>query len=65
MMKRFCLILVLLMLPSQALAGAVIEFDRMRYTFDGTVKQGEQLEHEFKFTNTGDEDLLIKGFKPS
>ena len=64
-MKRFFLILVLLIIPSQALAGAVIEFDRMRYTFDGTVKQGEQLEHEFKFTNTGDEDLVIERLKPS
>ena len=53
------------MLPSQALAGAVIEFDRMRYTFDGTVKQGTQLEHKFTFTNTGDEDLVIERLKPS
>jgi ABC-type Fe3+-hydroxamate transport system substrate-binding protein len=36
----------------------VITFDEMVHNF-GNVIQGEKVEYSFKFTNTGDKDLLI------
>lgn len=35
-----------------------ISFDEMNYNF-GTVKEGEQVEHVFKFKNTGDQPLIL------
>lgn len=37
---------------------AAISFDQMVHNF-GDIKQGEVVEYAFKFTNTGDKDLLI------
>ena len=37
---------------------AAISFDQMAHNF-GDIKQGEVVEYAFKFTNTGDKDLLI------
>lgn len=45
-------------------AGPAIKFDDMSYDF-GVVKQGIELEHIFKFTNTGDGTLEITSVKPS
>jgi len=42
----------------------VIKFDDLSYDF-GTVKQGEKLEHIFKFTNEGNEKLIISSVQPS
>lgn len=39
-------------------------FETMEYDF-GTITQGQVVEHEFKFTNTGSEDLVIGSAKPS
>lgn len=36
----------------------VISFDEMVHNF-GNVTEGEKVEYDFKFTNTGDKDLLI------
>jgi hypothetical protein len=64
-MKRFCIIIATaLLLPSLAWAGPQITFEDTRHEF-GTVETGTQLEHEFVLTNAGDEELLIKGLKPS
>lgn len=38
--------------------GAIISFEKTEHDF-GTIIQGEQAEYNFKFTNTGDADLLI------
>ncbi len=42
----------------------VIKFDVLNYDF-GTVKQGENLEHVFKFTNSGKSTLVITSVQPS
>ncbi len=45
--------------PQNSLAkGAVITFEKTIHDFE-TITQGEQAEYNFKFTNTGDEELLI------
>jgi len=38
--------------------GAVIEWEKATYDF-GDIFQGEKVEHTFKFTNTGNTDLVI------
>lgn len=38
--------------------GAVMLFEKMEHDF-GTITQGEQAEYNFKFQNTGDQDLII------
>ena len=50
--------------PEQLAAAPSIKFDVMEYDF-GTVKQGEVVKHEFKFTNTGKNDLEIRKVKGS
>jgi|SRR5690625_1484251 len=42
----------------------VLTFDENPYDF-GTVKNGEMLEHEFTFTNTGDAPLKVLKANPS
>ena len=42
----------------------VIKFDDLNYDF-GAVKQGENLEHVFKFTNSGEGTLVINSVQPS
>jgi hypothetical protein len=37
-----------------------ISFDEMDYNF-GTVKDGEMVNHTFKFKNTGDQNLILLG----
>jgi hypothetical protein len=44
--------------------GAVITFEKTTHDF-GTITQGEQAEYNFKFTNTGDEDLIISAANAS
>lgn len=65
MMKNRILILaMLLLLPTLAQAQkkyAVIEFDTTVYNF-GTVEEGPYITCEFRFTNTGDADLVIKNY---
>ena len=41
-----------------------IEFDNIEHDF-GTITQGDVVNHVFKFTNTGDEPLVIKNAKGS
>jgi hypothetical protein len=44
--------------------GAVMSFDKMEHDF-GTITQGEQAEYNFKFQNTGEQDLLISSANAS
>lgn len=39
--------------------GAKIKFDTKTHSF-GTIKEGDVVKYEFYYTNTGDEDLVIK-----
>ncbi len=57
-------ILIFVIIPGLAQAGSTINFELTDYDF-GTVKQGKQLRHDFKFTNTGDEDLVIEQINTS
>ncbi|AEW84972.1 DUF1573 domain-containing protein [Flavobacterium columnare NBRC 100251 = ATCC 23463] len=41
-----------------------IEFDNLQHDF-GTIKQGDKVEHIFKFTNTGKNDLYVMEVRPS
>jgi len=42
----------------------VMTFNETEYNF-GTVIQGEKVSHKFKFTNTGEGNLVISSVKPS
>lgn len=42
----------------------IMKFDSAVYNF-GKIKPGDQVSHEFKFTNTGKVPLIIKEAKPS
>ncbi len=50
------------MTPEQLKNAPKIKFDELVYDF-GTVKQGEKVVHEFKFTNLGNNDLEIRKVK--
>ncbi len=74
-MKKFILSLLLLIAISFTAirvsanvtpteAEAILSFDELKYDF-GKVKEGESLEHLFKFTNTGTENLIIQSVHPS
>jgi hypothetical protein len=59
-MKRIALI-CLLFVSSTAFRNAVapkMSFDELKYNF-GFIHQGDIVTHEFMFTNTGDEPLVI------
>jgi hypothetical protein len=45
--------------PDQKAKAPVISFDDITYNF-GTIKSGETVTHEYKFTNKGKSDLLIR-----
>ncbi len=42
----------------------IMKFEEMEYNF-GTLIQGEKVSHKFKFTNTGEGNLVISSVKPS
>jgi hypothetical protein len=54
----------ILCLPSLAYAGPSIEFVRETHDF-GHVVQGERLEYNFEFTNSGTDELVIKKIESS
>ncbi len=57
-MKRFLIVLVI-MFPGLVHAGPSIRFESEVHDL-GTVKKDAFLEVAFEFTNTGNEELLIK-----
>ncbi len=63
-MKRSLILLVILLLPGLVHAEPSIKFESEEHDF-GTVRQGDFLEFAFEFTNTGTEDLFIKGLTAS
>lgn len=44
--------------------GAVLSFEELNYDF-GKVSEGEVLEHFFRFTNTGKDNLIIQSVQPA
>jgi hypothetical protein len=52
------------MTPEQLQNAAKINFENTTYDF-GTIKEGEKIEHDFKFTNSGNNDLFIRKVKGS
>ncbi len=50
--------------PEQLQNAAKIKFENTTYNF-GTIKEGENIETDFKFTNVGNNDLFIRRVKPS
>jgi hypothetical protein len=56
-MKIFLLAL-LVMVPTLAVAEPVIIFQMEKHDF-GEVRQGEQLQFTFEFSNAGSDDLVI------
>lgn len=50
--------------PEQLQNAAKIKFENTTYNF-GTIKEGENIVADFKFTNVGNNDLFIRRVKPS
>lgn len=63
-MKKFILVLFLILLPAVSFAQPSIVFEAESYD-SGTVNQGDILEHIFNFTNAGDKELVIEKVSPS
>ncbi len=51
-------------LASQARAKTTIQFEKTEHDF-GKIKQGDEAEYKFKFTNTGKEPLIIENAQGS
>jgi hypothetical protein len=51
-------------IPGTDSSGAVLEVENDSYDF-GEIKEGEKVEHEFKFTNTGTSPLIISNVQAS
>ena len=58
------LFVMFILLPALAWAQPSVEFKTETHDF-GAVAQGPQLEYTFQFTNTGSEELIIKGVNTS
>ncbi len=61
---RISLITILLLISGSLLAQAKIDFDHKVHKFPDT-KEGVLLEHDYTFTNSGDQPLLINDIKVS
>lgn len=59
-----CCMVLLIGVQSVRASGPKIHLDEEGYDF-GTIKQGTEVVHEFKFKNTGDADLVITDVKTS
>jgi hypothetical protein len=62
-MKKMIFLLITL-LPALAYGEASINFEVEQHDF-GQVKQGEQLEFAFQFSNRGTDGLSVKRITPS
>lgn len=49
---------------AESLPKTKIKFDKDEFDF-GKIKEGDEVSHRFKFTNTGTNDLMITNVKPS
>ena len=60
-MKKLLLLVLLLSGFSLRVSNpAMMKFDEVKYNF-GFIHQGDIVSHEFIFTNTGDEPIIISG----
>ncbi|HLG02092.1 MAG TPA: DUF1573 domain-containing protein [Bacteroidia bacterium] len=58
-MKRFVILLVLFAVATAFIAGLpVIKFEELKHNF-GFIRQGDVVSHDYFFTNTGGEPLVI------
>lgn len=63
-MKKIFLLAFLFLFPAVSYSQPSIVFNKESHDF-GTVAQGDIIKHAFIFTNTGDEELIIKKLVPS
>ncbi len=49
---------------AKAVLGAIITWEKANYDF-GEIFQGDKVEHTFRFTNAGDQALLITNVQVS
>jgi len=63
-MKKIFLLVFLFIFPAISYCQPSIVFDTESYDF-GTVNKGNPIEHNFNFTNNGDENLTIEKLVPS
>ena len=63
-MHKKLLVLMLLLVGSLAMAnGPILKFDKKEVDL-GNVDPGKKIEATFRFTNAGDQKLVIKSIKP-
>src|SRR4051812_12095872 len=60
-MKRFSLLLLLLpaLISSRISNPGLMKFEDLKFNF-GMIHQGDVVSHDFVFTNTGDEPIVIE-----
>ncbi len=58
-MKKLYILIFIFLFPITSYSQPSIVFDSESYDF-GTINQGNEIEHTFIFTNTGDQDLIIE-----
>lgn len=64
-MSKICILaLAIVLLPVLAFAQPRLSFEAESHDF-GQVKAGEPVSFEFKFSNTGTEELVIEKIVPS
>jgi hypothetical protein len=65
-MKRIstAILVLIFLLSAVAYAGPSLTLNARIHNF-GPVKQGERLSFDFKLTNVGDEDVIIKKLQPN
>jgi hypothetical protein len=57
-MRKLCILAFILFFPITSYCQPSIVFNEESYDF-GTITQGDEIEHTFEFTNSGDQDLII------
>ena len=63
-MKKFLVLVFLLIFPALSFAQPAITFDKEQQDF-GTISKSDALDYTFEFTNSGSEDLIISRVAPS
>jgi hypothetical protein len=63
-MKKFFMLIILVLLPAISYAQPAIVFDTENYNF-GNVINKDIIEYAFDFTNAGDKELTINKLVPS
>ncbi len=63
-MHKKLLILIIMLVQAMAIAGGPVMKFVSKEVDLGKVNPGKKVQAIFKFTNTGDEKLLIKSVKP-